>query len=280
MRYDHAWSYFPEQTVGPVRFFPTAVTYPRTTGVEGYHDLWPRGGVAVRRVRHRQDVGQGELRTLSRGGAERRVLHRAQPDRAPVDHDDAHVDRRRPRLGRRLQPQEPGGAGPGDDRRRGRLRRQRERQLRDAGLRFDARPGAAVGVGRALGRLAVGRVGAAGSAPACRGRSGISAPVAGQLARHRQPRAVGRRSHRVRRHDADRLAAAQRRRRSARRSLQRDAGGSAAAERQLPDAVVEHRRLDAGRQLAQPERHGADAQRPDAAGRVQHWHDTATTTAT
>lgn len=46
IRYDHAWSYFPEQTVGPVRFFPTAVTYPRTTGVEGYHDLWPRGGVA------------------------------------------------------------------------------------------------------------------------------------------------------------------------------------------------------------------------------------------
>jgi len=47
LRYDHAWSYFPEQEVGPVRFFPTAVTYPRTTGVEGYHDLWPRGGVAI-----------------------------------------------------------------------------------------------------------------------------------------------------------------------------------------------------------------------------------------
>ena len=46
LRYDHAWSYFPEQTVGPVRFFPTAVTYPYTTGVEGYHDLWPRAGVA------------------------------------------------------------------------------------------------------------------------------------------------------------------------------------------------------------------------------------------
>ena len=46
MRYDHAWSYFPEQTVGPVRFFPTAKTYPHTVGVEGYHDLWPRGGVA------------------------------------------------------------------------------------------------------------------------------------------------------------------------------------------------------------------------------------------
>jgi hypothetical protein len=46
VRYDHAWSYFPEQTVGPVRFFPEAVTYTRTTGVEGYHDIWPRGGVA------------------------------------------------------------------------------------------------------------------------------------------------------------------------------------------------------------------------------------------
>jgi hypothetical protein len=47
IRYDRAWSYFPEQTVGPVRFFPNAVTYPRTVGVEGYHDIWPRGGVAV-----------------------------------------------------------------------------------------------------------------------------------------------------------------------------------------------------------------------------------------
>ncbi len=47
LRYDNAWSYFPEQEVGPVRFFPNAVVYPRTTGVEGYHDLTPRGGVAI-----------------------------------------------------------------------------------------------------------------------------------------------------------------------------------------------------------------------------------------
>jgi hypothetical protein len=46
LRYDRAWSYYPEQTVGPVRFFPQAVTYPRTEGVKGYSDLWPRGGVA------------------------------------------------------------------------------------------------------------------------------------------------------------------------------------------------------------------------------------------
>ena len=81
VRYDHAWSYFPEQTIGPVRFFPTAVTYPRTTGVEGYHDLWPRARHRVRRVRHGQDVGQIQFRTLPGGGAERRVLHCAQSDR-------------------------------------------------------------------------------------------------------------------------------------------------------------------------------------------------------
>jgi hypothetical protein len=47
VRYDRASSYFPEQEVGPVRFFPTAVTYPYTTGAEGYNDLWPRAGVAI-----------------------------------------------------------------------------------------------------------------------------------------------------------------------------------------------------------------------------------------
>jgi hypothetical protein len=46
LRYDHAWSYFPAQQVGPVRFFPFEVVYPHTTGVEGYHDLTPRGGIA------------------------------------------------------------------------------------------------------------------------------------------------------------------------------------------------------------------------------------------
>jgi hypothetical protein len=47
LRYDRASSYFPEQTVGPARFLPTQVTFPRTTGVNAYHDLTPRGGVAV-----------------------------------------------------------------------------------------------------------------------------------------------------------------------------------------------------------------------------------------
>jgi hypothetical protein len=46
LRYDHAWSYFPEQTVIAVPFFPTAKTYPFTKG-SSYNDLTPRGGVAV-----------------------------------------------------------------------------------------------------------------------------------------------------------------------------------------------------------------------------------------
>jgi hypothetical protein len=45
-RYEHAWSYFPEQQVGPVRFLPTAFTYPGQAGVVGYDDITPRFGMA------------------------------------------------------------------------------------------------------------------------------------------------------------------------------------------------------------------------------------------
>src|SRR6478735_5358181 len=46
LRYDRAWSFFPEQTVLAVPFFPTAKTYPDTPG-SSYNDLSPRGGVAM-----------------------------------------------------------------------------------------------------------------------------------------------------------------------------------------------------------------------------------------
>ena len=45
VRYDHAWSYFPEQTIPSQRFFPTAKTFPFTEGAS-YNDLSPRGGIA------------------------------------------------------------------------------------------------------------------------------------------------------------------------------------------------------------------------------------------
>jgi hypothetical protein len=46
LRFDHAWSYFPEVTVPATRFFPTPVTYERTDGVNSYKDISPRGGLA------------------------------------------------------------------------------------------------------------------------------------------------------------------------------------------------------------------------------------------
>src|SRR5712692_2327255 len=46
LRFDHAWSWFPEATIGPVRFLPTPTTFPETKGVDSYKDLTPRGGVA------------------------------------------------------------------------------------------------------------------------------------------------------------------------------------------------------------------------------------------
>ena len=46
LRFDHAWSYFPEQVVGPTRFLPTPIVFPETVGVQGYNDLTARGGLA------------------------------------------------------------------------------------------------------------------------------------------------------------------------------------------------------------------------------------------
>jgi len=46
IRYDHSWSYYPEQQIGPTRFLPTPLVFPETKGVIGYNDITPRVGVA------------------------------------------------------------------------------------------------------------------------------------------------------------------------------------------------------------------------------------------
>jgi hypothetical protein len=46
LRYDNPWSYYPEQQIGPTRFLPEPLLFPKTKGVLGYHDLSPRVGVA------------------------------------------------------------------------------------------------------------------------------------------------------------------------------------------------------------------------------------------
>jgi hypothetical protein len=46
LRYDHAWSYFPEQTIPASRFIPQPIVIPHTEGILGYNDISPRIGVA------------------------------------------------------------------------------------------------------------------------------------------------------------------------------------------------------------------------------------------
>jgi hypothetical protein len=47
LRYDRAYSWFPEVTVGPTLFLANAVTYPETQGVRSYKDVTPRLGMAM-----------------------------------------------------------------------------------------------------------------------------------------------------------------------------------------------------------------------------------------
>jgi hypothetical protein len=46
LRFDHAWSYFPEQQIGPSNFLPFSTVFPRQDGITGYKDLTPRAGLA------------------------------------------------------------------------------------------------------------------------------------------------------------------------------------------------------------------------------------------
>jgi hypothetical protein len=46
VRYDRAWSYFPEQQVGPDRFIPNPIVFPTTKGIDTYNDISPRIGAA------------------------------------------------------------------------------------------------------------------------------------------------------------------------------------------------------------------------------------------
>jgi hypothetical protein len=45
VRYEHAWSYYPESYIGGTRFFPTFTTIPESKGVN-FNNVMPRGGLA------------------------------------------------------------------------------------------------------------------------------------------------------------------------------------------------------------------------------------------
>ena len=46
LRYDRVHSWSPEQRIGPSRFLPAGLVFPKTDGVNAYRDLTPRAGIA------------------------------------------------------------------------------------------------------------------------------------------------------------------------------------------------------------------------------------------
>ena len=102
VRYEHAWSYYPESYIGGTRFFPTFTTIPASDGAN-FKDFMPRVGARVRRVRQRQDIIEGELGQVRAAGAERGHLHGRRADVDDRDRGHAQLDRHQPQLRRRLQ---------------------------------------------------------------------------------------------------------------------------------------------------------------------------------
>ena len=186
LRLDSATSIFPEAQIGGVRFLPTVTTFPETKGVDAYKDLTPRGGVAY-------DVfGNGKTAVKFSVG---RYLEAAQNGGLFIaSRPTSRVSTTATRTwtdangnfmpGLRSVEQRP--AGPAGDRRRF-LRRGREHELRQVGLRHDAGSGAVLRLGRAVRRLAVGRLGSAAGGAASVGRGRLPPALAAEFRRHRQP---------------------------------------------------------------------------------------------
>ena len=101
LRFDHAWSYSPEQTIGPAHRRQTSWRRRCTFAADRRRQL--QGHLAARRrglgrVRQRQDGRQGQRRQVRGSGEqpEQQLLDQ-QPDRAHRDDDHPHVDRQRAR---------------------------------------------------------------------------------------------------------------------------------------------------------------------------------------
>ena len=86
LRYDRASSYFPEQTVRPSRFFPTAVVSRRRRASTPTTTLAARRR-GDRRLWQRQDVAEVQHRQVPRGRTERGALHHQQSDTPALDHE-------------------------------------------------------------------------------------------------------------------------------------------------------------------------------------------------
>ena len=101
LRFDRAWSYSPEQQIGPTNFLPNALSFPETPGVNAYKDISPRGGMAYDLFGTGKTSVKVNFGKYPRAGEQpERQLLDLESDR-PHRHDDLpHVDgqwHRRPR---------------------------------------------------------------------------------------------------------------------------------------------------------------------------------------
>ena len=201
LRYDHSWSYYPEQSIGGagVRFLPTQFTWAESKGVIGYNDITPRAGVAydvfgngktaikvnVGKYLEAAVNGNGNYSALlpssridltqARTWTDANGNYTADCDLLSGASQDLRATRRR--LLRRLgQPELRQGRG-----------RQRQPDLQPWLRREDPQ-----GLGHAAVRLAGRRHAAAGDPAARLARGRLHAALAAELHRHRQPGDLGR----------------------------------------------------------------------------------------
>ena len=147
LRYDHAWSYFPPQQVGPDRFMPVPLTFPETAGVK-YHDITPRAGAAYDLFGDGRTAIKANLGKLLGGRDQlQRQFHRIESHYQRGHQHEPGLDRSEPRLRAQLRPDE-----PGDERR---MRTLFEREFRHQRLQQHLRRRAPRGLGRASMGLAV-----------------------------------------------------------------------------------------------------------------------------
>ena len=189
LRFDLASSWFPEQTLGPSKYFPTQIVFPATKGVDSYNGLHAANGSGLRRLRQRQDgASRSTSASTSRASASRpttptrtrrcafptstgpfgvqgvtRAWTDADGDFVPdcdlnnLGNQDLRAGRRRP------------------------LRRRLERALGPERADEQLRPEPAQGLGRASVGLELRRLGPAADPPPDVGRGGLPPPLVRRL---------------------------------------------------------------------------------------------------